>query len=79
MAAAKLALQEGKIDPSTFEPTRFGVLISSGIGGIETTQNQDVYLLSVVGVPVAIPSLIANIAGGLSLSSWVLVDQTLLL
>ena len=68
MAAAKLALQEGKIDPSTFEPTRFGVLIGSGIGGIETTQNQG-RILTERGPrrvsPFMIPSLIANIAGGI--------------
>ena len=68
MAAAKLALQEGRIDPSTFEPTRFGVLIGSGIGGIETTQNQG-RVLTERGPrrvsPFMIPSLIANIAGGI--------------
>ena len=67
MAASKLALQEGGIDPSTFEPSRFGILIGSGIGGIETIQNQG-RILAERGPrrvsPFMIPSLIANIAGG---------------
>lgn len=67
MAASKLALQEGGIDPSTFEPSRFGILIGSGIGGIETIQNQGRILVERGPrrvSPFMIPSLIANIAGG---------------
>jgi 3-oxoacyl-[acyl-carrier-protein] synthase II len=67
MAASKLALDEGEIDPSKFESSRFGVLIGSGIGGIETIQNQS-KILHERGPrrvsPFMIPSLIANIAGG---------------
>ena len=67
MAAAKLALQEGGIDPAKFDPSRFGILIGSGIGGIETIQNQCKILLERGPrrvSPFMIPSLIVNIAGG---------------
>ena len=67
MAAAKLALQEGDIDPAKFDPSRFGIVIGSGIGGIETIQNQCKILLERGPrrvSPFMIPSLIVNIAGG---------------
>jgi len=67
MAASRLALQEGGIDTGKFDPTRFGILIGSGIGGMETIQNQAQVLLERGPrrvSPFMIPSLIANIAAG---------------
>ncbi len=67
MAAAKLAIDDSGVDVSSFAPERFGILIGSGIGGIDTIQQQTQKLIergpSRVS-PFMIPSLIANIAGG---------------
>ena len=67
MAASKLAIEDAGVDASTFAPERFGILIGSGIGGIDTIQQQTQKLIergpSRVS-PFMIPSLIANIAGG---------------
>ena len=67
MAAAKLAIEDAGVDATKFEPSRFGILIGSGIGGIDTIQQQTQKLIergpSRVS-PFMIPSLIANIAGG---------------
>ena len=67
MAAAKLAIEDSGVEATAFEPSRFGILIGSGIGGIDTIQQQTQKLIergpSRVS-PFMIPSLIANIAGG---------------
>ena len=67
MAASKLAVEDSGVEASAFAPERFGILIGSGIGGIDTIQKQTQKLLergpSRVS-PFMIPSLIANIAGG---------------
>lgn len=68
MAAAKLALKDGNLDPDNVVSERFGVIIGSGIGGIETVEEQT-YRLFNNGPrkvsPFMIPSLIANIASGI--------------
>lgn len=67
VAGAHLALKDANLDPTTPDPDRFGVLISSGIGGLITIQNQS-HRLFERGPrkvsPFMIPSLIANIASG---------------
>lgn len=67
VAASKLALQDGGLDCSVPDPERFGVLVGSGIGGMQTIQEQS-HRLYEKGPrkvsPFMIPSLIANIASG---------------
>ncbi|NCG09414.1 MAG: beta-ketoacyl-ACP synthase II [Verrucomicrobia bacterium] len=67
VGASKLALQDGSLDPSTADPEKFGVLVGSGIGGMQTIQQQS-HRLYTKGPrkvsPFMIPSLIANIASG---------------
>ena len=67
VGAAKLAVEDAGIDIDSCDKSRVGVLVGSGIGGLGTIERQ-------VGVllergprkvsPFMIPSLIANIAGG---------------
>ncbi len=67
MAAAKEAIKDGDLDVTGLDKTRFGVLIGSGIGGMETfeTQYDRLTRLGPRKVsPFTIPSLIANIASG---------------
>ena len=40
MAATQMAVEEAKIDFSTVNKERIGVIIGTGIGGIETIENQ---------------------------------------
>src|SRR6185312_15057097 len=40
MAAAKMAVEDGGIDLNTVNHDRFGVIVSSGIGGLRTLQDQ---------------------------------------
>jgi 3-oxoacyl-[acyl-carrier-protein] synthase II len=69
MAAAKMAVADAGIDPAKVEDSdRFGVVIGSGIGGLQTLENQHTTLMnkgpSRVS-PFTIPMLIANMASGL--------------
>ncbi len=67
VAASKLALQDGALDCATPDPERFGVLVGSGIGGMQTIQEQSQRLYEKGPrkvSPFMIPSLIANIASG---------------
>src|SRR6476469_8695542 len=68
MAAAKMALQDSGIDLDKVNRHRFGSLISSGIGGLKTLEDQISTLLtkgpSRVS-PFTIPMLISNMASGL--------------
>lgn len=67
MAASKEAIKDGNLDVTRLDKTRFGVLIGSGIGGMETIEIQ-YERLTRLGPrkvsPFTIPSLIANIASG---------------
>ncbi len=67
MAAAKGAIKDGDLDVTRVDKTRFGVLVGSGIGGMETIEIQ-YDRLTKMGPrkvsPFTIPSLIANIASG---------------
>ena len=69
MAAAKNAMSDSGIDPDKIERRdRFGVIVSSGIGGLKTLQEQHTILLTKGpsrNSPFTIPMLISNIASGL--------------
>lgn len=67
MAASYLAMQDSGIDPAKEDPFRVGVLIGSGIGGIQTLEDQKKTLM-VKGAnrvsPFFVPMMIANMASG---------------
>ena len=67
VASAKIALEDSGLDVTKVDSLRFGVLIGSGIGGMETIEMQTRRLFSQGPrrvSPFMIPSLIANIASG---------------
>ena len=68
MAAAKMALADCGLDLEKTNRDRFGVVVSSGIGGLKTLEDQHAALL-VKGPsrisPFTIPMLISNMASGL--------------
>ncbi|HVD95178.1 MAG TPA: beta-ketoacyl-ACP synthase II [Candidatus Limnocylindria bacterium] len=68
MAAAKMALQDSGIDIENFKRRdRFGVIVSTGIGGLKTLQEQLTILLTKGpsrNSPFTIPMLISNMASG---------------
>jgi 3-oxoacyl-[acyl-carrier-protein] synthase II len=67
VASSKLALADADIDSTKLDPERFGVLVGSGIGGIQTIQQQSFRMFKMGPrkvSPFMIPSLIANIASG---------------
>src|SRR5438874_6924102 len=68
MAAAKMAMADSAIEMANENPNRFGVLVSSGIGGLKTLEDQYSILLSKGPKRVSaftIPMLISNMASGL--------------
>src|ERR671931_641094 len=69
MAAATTALDDSGIDVANLKDrNRFGVLVSSGIGGLKTLQDQLTILLSKGpsrNSPFTIPMLLSNMASGL--------------
>jgi len=68
MAAAKMAVQDSGIDVANVEQRdRFGVIVSTGIGGLKTLQDQLTVLLTKGpsrNSPFTIPMLISNMASG---------------
>jgi 3-oxoacyl-[acyl-carrier-protein] synthase II len=68
MAAAKMAVADSGIDMDNLkERDRFGVIVSTGIGGLKTLQDQLQILLTRGpgrNSPFTIPMLISNMAGG---------------
>lgn len=67
MAAAKLAVEDSGLDVKSVDSYRFGVLVGSGIGGIETFENQhEVLMTKGPGrvSPFFIPMMIANMGTG---------------
>jgi 3-oxoacyl-[acyl-carrier-protein] synthase II len=68
MAAAKMAMTDCGIDMEKVDRTRFGAVVSSGIGGLRTLEDQHAILLakgpSRVS-PFTIPMLISNMGSGL--------------
>jgi 3-oxoacyl-[acyl-carrier-protein] synthase II len=68
MAAAKMAMADSALEMASENPDRFGVLVSSGIGGLKTLEDQYPILLSKGPKRVSaftIPMLISNMASGL--------------
>jgi 3-oxoacyl-[acyl-carrier-protein] synthase II len=68
MAAAKMAMQDSGVDMDKVNRHRFGSIISSGIGGLKTLEDQHSTLLSKGPSRVSaftIPMLISNMASGL--------------
>src|ERR1700726_3801059 len=68
LAAAKMALENSGIDLEKLNRDRFGVIVSSGIGGLKTLEDQHAILMTKGpsrNSPFTIPMLISNIAGGL--------------
>ncbi len=67
VAAAKLALEDSKLDVEKTDMNRFGVIIGSGIGGIGTLEKEHEKLLKKGPgrvSPFLIPMMIGNIASG---------------
>src|SRR5437667_1117165 len=68
MAAAKMAVEDSGIDIENLERRdRFGVIVSTGIGGLKTLQDQLTILLTKGpsrNSPFTIPMLISNMASG---------------
>lgn len=68
VAASRLAIEDGGLDVEKVDSTRFGAIIGSGIGGMETIEQQSKRLFDHGPrkvSPFMIPSLIANIASGI--------------
>ena len=69
MGASKMALEDSGIDIANLKQRdRFGVLVSSGIGGLKTLQDQLTILLTKGpsrSSPFTIPMLLSNMASGL--------------
>lgn len=67
VAAAGLALKDAQIDMEKITPERFGTIIGSGVGGIETLETQHQKLLAKGPgrvSPFLIPMMILNMASG---------------
>jgi 3-oxoacyl-[acyl-carrier-protein] synthase II len=68
LAAAKMALENSGIDLQKLNRDRFGVIVSSGIGGLKTLEDQYTVLVTKGpsrNSPFTIPMLISNMASGL--------------
>jgi 3-oxoacyl-[acyl-carrier-protein] synthase II len=68
LAAAKMAIRDSGIDLERLNRNRFGVNVSSGIGGLKTLEDQHTTLLTKGPSRVSaftIPMLISNMASGL--------------
>lgn len=68
MAAAKMAVESSGLDLEKIDKNKFGVVVGSGIGGIETFEDQhSVYLEKGPGriSPFFIPMMIGNMGAGL--------------
>jgi len=68
IGAAKMAAADSGLDMSAEDPYRVGVLVGSGVGGIQTLVNQAEVLLNKGPSrcsPFMIPQMIPNMAGGM--------------
>lgn len=68
MGAAQLAMVDSGLDMTKEDPTRIGSNVSSGIGGLETLQNQHTVMMQKGPErcsPFMIPMMISNMASGL--------------
>ena len=84
VAAAKMAIEDAKLDMSAEDPNRVGTIIGTGIGGIKTMEDT-VERIEKRGPgkvnPFAVPMMIANMASGMvsitfGLQEPVLTDVT---
>jgi len=67
MAAAKMSIQDSGLDLEKVNRDRFGTIISSGIGGLKTLEEQFTILMNKGpsrNSPFTIPMLISNMASG---------------
>jgi 3-oxoacyl-[acyl-carrier-protein] synthase II len=68
LAASKMALEDSGVDLEKIRRDRFGVIVSSGIGGLKTLEDQYTILVTKGpsrNSPFTIPMLISNMASGL--------------
>jgi 3-oxoacyl-[acyl-carrier-protein] synthase II len=68
MAAAKMSIQDSGLDLEKVNRDRFGTIISSGIGGLKTLEEQFTILMNKGpsrNSPFTIPMLISNMASGI--------------
>ncbi len=68
IASAKLAVADAGLEPAGVDPTRVGVIVASGIGGLQSLQVQHKILLEKGPErcsPFMIPQMICNMAAGL--------------
>jgi 3-oxoacyl-[acyl-carrier-protein] synthase II len=68
MAAAKMAMEDSGVDLEKTDRQRFGAIVSSGIGGLKTLEDQHTTLMTKGPSRVSaftIPMLISNMASGL--------------
>src|ERR1700704_3182617 len=68
MAAAKMSMLDSGIDLEKINHDRFGVIVSSGIGGLKTLEDQHNVLMTKGpsrNSPFTIPMLLSNMASGL--------------
>ncbi len=68
LAAAKMAMSDSGVDVEKVNRERFGVIVSSGIGGLKTLEDQHTALVERGPgrvSPFTIPMLISNMASGL--------------
>ncbi len=68
LAATQMAIENAKLDLETLDKERLGVIIGTGIGGIETLENQHQVLLEKGAGRVSaffVPMMLPNMASGL--------------
>ena len=73
MAASKMAVSDSGIDFSQHDLSRIGVMVGSGIGGLDTLERQHAILRDRAPSrvsPFTIPMMIANIASGMISMEW---------
>jgi 3-oxoacyl-[acyl-carrier-protein] synthase II len=69
IAASKLAFKDSGLDMNHEDPTRAGVIIGSGVGGLQTLQTQHAVFLEKGPSrlsPFMIPQMISNMASGMA-------------
>ncbi len=68
MAASRMAVKDSGMDLSAVDPTRVGVMVGSGIGGLATLEREHTVLLQKAPnrvSPFVIPMMISNIGSGI--------------
>ena len=65
VAASKQAMDDAELNGDTIDPTRFGVILGNGIGGIKSLEDSYFALFEKGRVPVmVVPKMISNIGPG---------------